>query len=150
MDRKGSISVWIAIMMPTCIMLLGLLIEVGNWNNHKLKLHRTADTGAIAGLLQYKTDRPPANPEPTAENNAKVAAKFLVQVNTGLIPTLVFTSGVNASMQVTISETVPMLFLLSRPSVTMTVTGKAAMVSCSDYVVDPCAAGETTHIGIVE
>jgi hypothetical protein len=54
LGRKGSVAVWIALMIPVLTMALSFGVEVAGWEAAQMSAQRTADVSAIAGALNYK------------------------------------------------------------------------------------------------
>ena len=52
-DRRGSVALMTAIMLPVLIMTLSMGIEITYWSVVKLELQRAADAAAWAGAAQY-------------------------------------------------------------------------------------------------
>src|SRR4051794_12895000 len=48
-EERGSLLIILAIALPTLLLFLGLVVEVGNWYKHKRHLQLQADAGALAG-----------------------------------------------------------------------------------------------------
>ncbi len=52
-DRRGSVALMTAVMLPVMIMTLAMGIEITYWSVVKLELQRVADVAAWAGAAQY-------------------------------------------------------------------------------------------------
>ena len=52
-DRRGSVALMTAVMLPVLVMSLALGIEITYWSVAKLELQRIADVAAWAGAAQY-------------------------------------------------------------------------------------------------
>lgn len=78
-DRRGIVSIWLAIMIPTMILAVALPVEVGNWAVTRLELQRTADLAALAGMLDYKARF--GEPAVTKELHSLNAATIMVRMN---------------------------------------------------------------------
>ncbi len=55
-DERGSIMVIAAMVIPVCLLLVVMVMDVGNWYTHKRQLQNRADAGA----LQISSVRSPA------------------------------------------------------------------------------------------
>jgi Flp pilus assembly protein TadG len=61
--RKGSVALWVAVMLPGMVIALALALETSNWYGVQSGVQRTADAAALAGALNFQ-----------ATNNAQTAA----------------------------------------------------------------------------
>ena len=68
-DRRGSIAVWIAVMMPGLFIAVALGVEGGSWAAAQVAVQRAADISAIAGAINYQ-----------AINNKQTAATFAARM----------------------------------------------------------------------
>lgn len=53
-DSKGTVLVIVAVAMPALIGFSGLVVDVGNWFEHKRHLQMQADAGALAGAGDFR------------------------------------------------------------------------------------------------
>ena len=56
-DQRGSILIITALVTPVLAMAIGIGIEVSHWTVVKLKLQRTADIAALAGVHKAREER---------------------------------------------------------------------------------------------
>jgi Flp pilus assembly protein TadG len=130
LGRRGSIAVWIAVMMPGLIMGLSLGLEVTNWEATQISLQRAADVAATAGVINYN-----------ASGNSTIASNYttyMAQLN-GVPANQITVAPVNGlqntsdqAMQVTVSKTVPSLMstvFRNQTSYTVSATSKAEWVT---------------------
>jgi uncharacterized membrane protein len=54
LGRKGSVAVWIALMIPVLTMALAFGVEVGGREAVRMSTQRTADVSANAGAMNYE------------------------------------------------------------------------------------------------
>lgn len=52
-DERGVVLVLVALMLPVMIGFAGLVIDVGNWFEHKRHLQMQAEAGALAGAAEF-------------------------------------------------------------------------------------------------
>ena len=76
-DRRGSVALMTAIMLPVLIMTLSMGIEITYWSVVKLELQRAADAAAWAGAAQdvstaSRSSATGAAAEPTPRVNAAI------------------------------------------------------------------------------
>lgn len=52
-DRRGTVLLMTAIVMPACIGVMALAIDVSSWEMQRAKLQQLADMAALAGSVRY-------------------------------------------------------------------------------------------------
>jgi hypothetical protein len=51
--ERGGVLVMVAVWLPVIILVTSLVLDIGNWFEHKRHLQMQADAGALAGALNY-------------------------------------------------------------------------------------------------
>lgn len=151
---RGSVTLMTALLAPVLAMAVGLGVEVSNWAVTQIRVQRTADVAAVAGMISY-------NKTGNVQTSATTAAK-LAEVNgasgtatptwssgsqtlTDNNVTVQVTNGVrnsaNKAMQVTVRQPVALSIakiFSSISSVTVTANGYAELIPSSGSSVQPC------------
>jgi Flp pilus assembly protein TadG len=129
-DRRGSVGMWVAFVLPAVFAALALGIEVGAWESTKATLQRTADMAAMAGVMNYN-----------ASGNATTAtnqAIYMAELN-GIPSSQISVSTVNGlqnaadkAIQITLSKPVPLMItsaFSATPTYTVSATATAEWVT---------------------
>lgn len=101
-DRRGSVSVLVALALPPLIVLMALGIDASDWAMQRVELQRVADLAAMAGAARYAST--------TDASAALAAAASVAAVNpvSGATVTPTFVSP--ASVSVTAQKSAGFLF----------------------------------------
>jgi Flp pilus assembly protein TadG len=126
-DTRGGVLVLFALMMPVLMGLSAAAIEYAGLVKRRTELQRSADTGSIAGVNQFKL----ANADDgaairTAEAMARAQARGGSAGTTEIKAVVV---GDHRGVRVTISEQVPLTLgkLINQPTITVSVQSTAKL-----------------------
>ena len=72
---RGSVAVWLAVMLPGLIMAVSLAVEAGSWEAAQMSVQRAADVSAMAGAMNYTTS--------ASNQKAATFAAMMAQLNGG-------------------------------------------------------------------
>lgn len=139
-DKKGTVAVWVVIMMPLFLLSIILPTEVGNWAVNKRRLQQTADSASRAGIMAYH-NMTPANNSPNPENQketiGQLSATALIALNTNSSDmTATYQDGIvnpaNTALLITITRHISPIFIqniVNVPVITISASSTAELVS---------------------
>lgn len=139
--RRGSVAIWIAVMIPGMLMAAGMAIEIGGWGATQLKIQRVTDSAAASAITHLNNGfaTPSANYQ-AAANYAAAMAVMNGASATGAAPraacsgSACYTSSSGAVMASLNAATSP---------VTLTVAADAALPAQITY---PLLSSRTTFL----
>jgi len=155
-DRRGSVAVMTAVMLPVLLGFVALAAEISTWENQRLSLQRTADLSALAAaklLNAGNTAQSAANAAINlAELNGIPAATRSWSGASGTLSnkyvTVTLVNGVRSAsdqaFKVTVTQPVTAYLtkvFISTSNLTTSASGWAELVQSTSGTVQPCIFG---------